>query len=371
MWKEDLPDGRVRFRDFYTDPLTGKIHKPSVTVARDTSHTRKEAQIKLDDKIRKALAAAQDGHIKHGLRFKELAKRWLADYKLQVRIHSYNNAESRTRRMMRDINPDCLVEKITPNYITNYLMDMLYKEELKNSTVSQLKQTLSLMFKWAVLNNYLKESPMKKVEVKYRSNDGSTRPEQKYLEADELEKVLACQYEWAPVYGRFCEFLYLTGLRYGEAAALTKDDIHGDTASINGTLIKPVGKPAYKQPWTKSASGMRKITLPKKAVKILEDQQQEFPNGRFIFRTKLKDFMPEITLSQQLRKDKKKLGLERKKVDCHIFRHTHVSKLAELGVPLYVIQAHMGHSERIITEKIYLHVTKEAQQQLDSKIDEL
>ncbi|MDW5473263.1 integrase [Limosilactobacillus reuteri] len=50
MWIENLPDGRFKFRERYKDPLTGKSFKVSVTVAKNTTHTRKEAQIKLDKK---------------------------------------------------------------------------------------------------------------------------------------------------------------------------------------------------------------------------------------------------------------------------------------------------------------------------------
>lgn len=49
-----------------------------------------------------------------------------------------------------------------------------------------------------------------------------------------------------------------------------------------------------------------------------------------------------------------------KPVSSHIFRHTHISKLAELGVPMYVIQQRVGHSNSRVTQEIYTHVTHEA-----------
>ncbi|WP_302939028.1 tyrosine-type recombinase/integrase [Megamonas funiformis] len=42
----------------------------------------------------------------------------------------------------------------------------------------------------------------------------------------------------------------------------------------------------------------------------------------------------------------------------HLFRHTHVSLLAEAGVPLPVITERLGHASTKITEEIYLHITK-------------
>ncbi|MCJ1971728.1 MULTISPECIES: tyrosine-type recombinase/integrase [Pseudolactococcus] len=40
-----------------------------------------------------------------------------------------------------------------------------------------------------------------------------------------------------------------------------------------------------------------------------------------------------------------------------IFRHTHVSKLAELSVPLHMIQKRVGHANKGTTRDIYLHIT--------------
>lgn len=54
-----------------------------------------------------------------------------------------------------------------------------------------------------------------------------------------------------------------------------------------------------------------------------------------------------------------------------MFRHTHVSKLAEMGIPLYVIQERVGHSNSKITEQVYLHVTKKVQDNLIEKLNQL
>ena len=50
--------------------------------------------------------------------------------------------------------------------------------------------------------------------------------------------------------------------------------------------------------------------------------------------------------------------LHRDNVTTHIMRHTHVSLLAEAGVPLEAITRRVGHVDSDITRKIYLHVTK-------------
>ncbi|KNB95391.1 tyrosine-type recombinase/integrase, partial [Enterococcus faecium] len=55
----------------------------------------------------------------------------------------------------------------------------------------------------------------------------------------------------------------------------------------------------------------------------------------------------------------------------NLFRHTHISKLAELETPLYAIQDRVGHENSDITEKIYLHVTKGVKEKLKEDIEKL
>ena len=41
-----------------------------------------------------------------------------------------------------------------------------------------------------------------------------------------------------------------------------------------------------------------------------------------------------------------------------------------MGVPLYVIQHRVGHGDSRVTRRIYLHVTKKAQNDLINKLNE-
>ena len=67
MWAESTKDGKVKFREQYKDPLTGKYKKVSVTFDRNTNQTRRKAQISLERKIEVKLPHIQDGSIKEGV----------------------------------------------------------------------------------------------------------------------------------------------------------------------------------------------------------------------------------------------------------------------------------------------------------------
>ncbi|WP_373896211.1 tyrosine-type recombinase/integrase [Virgibacillus sp. CBA3643] len=47
-----------------------------------------------------------------------------------------------------------------------------------------------------------------------------------------------------------------------------------------------------------------------------------------------------------------------KKATPHIFRHTHISMLAEADVDLATVMERVGHDDPQTTLKIYTHVTK-------------
>ncbi|EEU30944.1 hypothetical protein HMPREF0501_00349 [Limosilactobacillus coleohominis 101-4-CHN] len=72
-------------------------------------------------------------------------------------------------------------------------------------------------------------------------------------------------------------------------------------------------------------------------------------------------------LNQRLRNAKRDLHIN-KPLTTHIFRHTHVSKLAELEVPLYIIQNRLGHADSSTTRDVYLHITEKIKQKYDDTI---
>lgn len=369
MWVEKRSKNNFKFVEQYKNPLTGKPKRVSITLSKNTAHTRKEAQAALEAKIRQRLRHIQDDSIKHGVTLAQLKDDWLAEYKDLAKTNTYDNAESRARKIVNDLGGDVLVEKVTPALIEDYLNGLLRKENHKNSTVTKFKGAFGKMFRYAVKHNYVKSNPVQYVKVQYKSDEKTEKTEEKFLDDDELDKVLKFMYAHSPHYGRFCELLYLTGMRFGEAAALYPSDIHrrpdGKTVvTVNSTLVQ--GK---KQMSPKTVNSRRNIVLTNRALLLLRKEQVDHQfKSDFIFESKNGGPLSNGLLNYWLRKAKAEYGIK-KKLSSHTFRHTHISKLAELGVPLYLIQNRVGHKDAKTTEAIYLHVTKKAEQELDSKLD--
>ena len=60
-----------------------------------------------------------------------------------------------------------------------------------------------------------------------------------------------------------------------------------------------------------------------------------------------------------------------KHITTNIFRHTHISYLAEQGVPLEAIQERVGHNRGSRVTEIYLHVTKKMKNTITPIIDNI
>ncbi|MEC0210303.1 tyrosine-type recombinase/integrase [Paenibacillus ehimensis] len=53
----------------------------------------------------------------------------------------------------------------------------------------------------------------------------------------------------------------------------------------------------------------------------------------------------------------------------HSLRHTHVTRLAEAGEQLAVIQERLGHKNDEITKRIYLHLTAEQRKAIPDRFE--
>nr|WP_263595698.1 tyrosine-type recombinase/integrase [Streptococcus pneumoniae] len=64
-----------------------------------------------------------------------------------------------------------------------------------------------------------------------------------------------------------------------------------------------------------------------------------------------------------------KTGQNRKNLSSHIFRHSHISFLAESGLPIKSIMDRVGHSNAKMTLEIYSHTTEDMEDKLVNKLD--
>lgn len=224
----------------------------------------------------------------------------------------------------------------------------------KNGRIRRFKT----LMRWAYKMDYISSAAwLDKLPV-YPDETKKAKRLEKYLEKDELESVIAAAA--VPEYKTLISFLALSGLRIGEAIALTPSDI-SDVITVNKTYSAVTGEIGP----TKTDGSTREVFIQKELAAVLKDvtpgKKYYFTrNGHQIEYYAFNKYFSELTA--------RTIG---RRLSTHALRHTHVSLLAAAGVPLDIISRRLGHANSKITREIYFHVTNEMKDRDRQVLDRL
>ena len=173
--------------------------------------------------------------------------------------------------------------------------------------------------------------------------------------------------------------LFFTGLRLGEALALTWRDVEFPTSTIHVTKSVYVNKGEEHISSTKTKAGTRRIIINKKLLETLKEWKKEQTERLREFSTdpgKLQIFQNSpITLTKNSIEKQYKKILARdsslKKIRIHDFRHSHASLLINQGEDYLVVKERLGHASITTTIDTYSHLYPSKQKDLADKLDNL
>lgn len=374
MWTEPTKTGKVKFVEQFKNPLTLKYMRVSITMDKETNTTRKLAQQTLNKRIEEKLRHLEDGQIKEGVTFGELIEEFDNYYQQTVKPSTFASWKRLKACILKNFDSNILVSKITNKYLTNTLEAMIYQRGYNNAYVSQIKSKINQLMRHAYRHDYT-AAPIGQLEINWKRNNSAKSIEDKYLD-DEVKQVLEAVRAINPVHADVLMWQYLTGMRIGEVLALQVKNVFLENGKwfvkIDCTLEYSYKR---KSEFTisntpKTQSSNRTILLPDKAVKIYRQYSlnKQPDDVLFSIETKTGAFLHPLSMDNQLKKIQKALDLP-KPLSTHIFRHTHASKLAELGVPIELISKRLGHKDSAITRQIYLHVTKKTAERYSGLIN--
>ena len=388
MWIEKRSvQGKTRycFIERYKSSLTGRYRRVSVTYGKKTPQVVKAATRELEEKIQKALA--EEGRAVRKITMQELETRFLDDYEKQVRYNTYHNGEIFLDEFVKACGPSTRPSAITTVWLNRYFNDQLYRDKLPltNGTVKSKKSAINLLFNYAVSFGFLSENPMDKVRITWKDETARRRNEieNKYLTIDEYHSIINdCIDRNMQYYADAFQLQFLTGIRFGELSGLQVNDIIKENDKvylrIDGTMIwkkKPYRHFLSHEP--KTFAGLRTITLSPTAANIVEQHAKGKNQSALLFAINqtATTYNQQKPLNVNNANQYLKRAVERQKIDknvtTHYFRHTHVSVLADMDVPLRVIQKRVGHAKGDITTQIYMHVTKQAQDDFENQIGKI
>ena len=374
MWIEELPNGKYKYSERYIDPYTEKNRKVSITLNSKSNQAKKQATVELQEKIDKKIEEKNQIKITLG----ELLDAWWNQHKVSIRQSSQVNYEKLLKYIRKNINTAAVVRNTDTRFYQDFINELPQSYEYKKKFRSVLKMALD----YAVDMEMIKINPINRAKVPKPALTKETyeRVEDKYLEEEEINKLLNVYYSTfqSVHHGRLAEFMYLTGLRAGEAISLTIDDYdpNSKTIKVIGTLDYSDGYKNAKKEMPKTLASYREIDLSNRAIEIideliLENKLKFKGKTSYLFVGKTGKPIQINAFNNSLKAMNDKLGKDaiKKKMSSHIFRHSHISLLAELNIPVKAIMERVGHADMETTMKIYTHVTKKTKASIVEKLN--
>lgn len=382
MWIETLDNGKFKYVERYIDPYTEKNKKVSVTLTSDSRRAWNEAQRTLNTKIEKVLQT-KNSNITI-VTFGELREQWYKKYKKTVKNRTSFSMQFPINIISSKIPDDFIIKNIDSIFLQDILDELYYDDNYSLNYMKQIKSALILMFKFAIDKEYIDVSPMIKTKLiaKPKTLEEVENIENKFLELFELQKII--EKERSTIRGErtadIIEFISLTGLRFGECVAIKKDQYDSESVYINGTIdyVSKKSSAAVKTP-TKTNKSTRKVDLPDRAIEIIEkviaenilmSQNESYNDRNFVFTTSSGNPAILSNFNTALNRLSKQCNIN-KKVTSHILRHTHISLLAELNIPLKAIMDRVGHMDAKTTLNIYTHVTDTTKKEIVTKLNSI
>ena len=375
---EPLKNGKFKYSIRYTDPSFLGVHKSSTTITKNTAKARNLADVKVKKMIQDKLNIQSIKQITMDKLIEDLQTNMSNQGLAPKTLDTYFACLSKISRTFGKRSAD----SITTIELNTYINNLLYKDELSNATAHKYHVVFTKLFDFAIKFGYAKKNPALKVKINFKNERAKKqdRVENWYLTDKELSKLFnhCLEKKRTDFYALF-KMLYLTGMRVGEGCGLLVKNIFQDKetklwyVNISGTLISTEGHRNERQEFTKTSSSQRTIVLPKEAVVIYKEFSKGQNSNDFLFHNKYSNTNGPINTSAVSRFLREFVNEQKwkKKATSHIFRHTHVSKLAEEGYPLSLITDRVGHANSDITRKIYLHVTHKQHLEFDEAIQNL
>lgn len=379
MWFETIKTAKgIRYR--YSERFKterGDIVKVSQTFPQKATRKTERAYYDLLQKkfLKKQLQRQKENPASTIKTFYDLLDTW---EELTARNLKYSSLQTH-RVMLHAIKRHCEdvpLSALSPRLIQN-LVDTLYYTEGRsymyaNSVLRLIKQAIRYAHKEHIMSDV---SDFLAVRVKKDREREAAKEiaaaQNKFLNHDELKSVLEQLQHINGNVALAMEFIALTGLRVGELMALRVMDYDREKQliHINGTIIhtKKAGEDGQRGT-PKTPYSFRDVWLNSRAMWILDTMIAKYraylwrkgikadtraAEKQFIFCTRRGYPWKMYFIGRCLNK----VVLPGKHLTSHVFRHTHISMLAEKGVPLRAIMQRVGHHDPQTTLKIYTHVT--------------
>ena len=284
----------------------------------------------------------------------DLVEEWLRRKEKEVTPQTFYGIESTFRNHLVPVLGEVQMKNLNKVTIEKAYPLMFKPGRYSNTTVILFKARFKAMLDYAVDQEIIAFNPHERAFVeKYN------RPKKiDAYNADDHKKIVDyLKQKYDPPY----VLLYLmlaTGMRVGEATALTWDDVDlkGGVITISKTLVK-VKSSMSVQHHPKTAAGFRSIHLSPNTITHLRKYKQDHAEQDYVFLNKFGNWFDACRVGIYWTKTCAELGIERKRV--HSLRHTFATRALEKGIDVKTVSKILGHANVTTTMNIYQDVFAE------------
>ena len=377
MFYKELDDGKYRYYEKFYDEREQKWKQVTVTLKSKSRVSQAEAKRRLARKIDKVLTAPTKEELKRQkieeMSFGQLLTEWETIRGGEIKPSSFKS-EMKCLRFFMEAVGDLRLSDYTTQLIQAYLMSL----DIQNSTRKNRKIYLNGIFGYAEKVGYISESPVKSVVIPKQKADYEKlkKAKEHFISKEELSLVLSyCEtHNKDRRYALAMEFIFLTGLRFAEFIGVRYQDVDFENHLLK--IDHTIDYVAHKYDervlqTTKTVGSVRTIVLSERCLEVIDYFRRNCLDEDFIFVTEQGSIMRQPLLYRFIKDICDAVLGEGRAYNIHMLRHSHISLLAELGVPIKAIMERVGHRDESITLRIYSHITENIQDELKEKLNQI
>ena len=232
---------------------------------------------------------------------------------------------------------------------------MNYSTKYKTDILIRFKSTFRFAQKYYGLN----KDPSMSLEPFKKNTEEVMRYKKREMDIWSVEEFYRFVKEVTDEkYMLFFTVLFFTGMRKGEAMALTWNDLKEHNIEINKSLTTKTDKDRYEIKIPKTNSSIRSVSINMSLYNLLIEYQEKekrvpgYSDEWFMFgRNKP---LSQTSIDRVKKEAIKKSGV--KEIRIHDFRHSHASILISNGMNIVAVSKRLGHSSIDITLRKYTHL---------------
>ena len=259
------------------------------------------------------------------------------------------------------------IGELTPWELRDWLAELRQKHS--GRTVTMTRGILRRALDRAIEDGLLQQNPVDRTRAPRTKDGGGKRRRVAAFTREQAKSIIEAAYHHSKL-GALFEFLWLSGLRPGEALGLMWDcvDLADGIVYIRRSLVK-VGGQMILQDDVKTASGIRDLALPQRAAELLRIQwQNKMGDTPFVFPARGGGYLRIDNVDRAFRAVRRAAGVP--EYPLYALRHTNVSMQLAAGVSLNDVSKRAGHKNISVTADIYSHLLPEANRAAADRLDE-